>query len=185
MGTKPSKYYCYYVLLVFFTGNLSYQGVTDSAFPAHLEAKGSRYPASELLQVFHGLARVGKDSRKSLQGRPRSSECEWANSHHYTELMKVLCDGLASRPGSWHLRPELVEPSSLSDATWLTEKQARSGSFNRAWILGPSIAWQAPGSACRMWEGAQSALSFPQSFSLPLSSPPLPRELVRNPSIMD
>lgn len=29
MGTEPAKYYSYYVLLVFFTGNLSYQGVTD------------------------------------------------------------------------------------------------------------------------------------------------------------
>lgn len=99
--------------------------------------------------------------------------------------MKVLCDVLAGRPGSWHLRPELVEPSSLSDAAWLAEKQVTSGWFNSAWIFGPSIAWQAPGRACKMWEGGQSAFSFPQFFSLPLSSPPFPRELVRNPSVMD
>lgn len=112
------------------------------AFPAHLEANGGRHSASGLLQVFHGLARVGKYSRKSLQGRPGSSECYWATSHNHRELMNVLCDVQQvgrGWPGSWHLRPELVEPSSLSDAAWLQRSRRDLGHSTGPGFLDPVL----------------------------------------------
>lgn len=75
MGTGPSKYYSIGFANIFHWKHIISRCHEPFAFPAHLEAKGSRHSASGLLQVFHGLDRVSKDSRKSLQGRPRGSEC--------------------------------------------------------------------------------------------------------------
>ena len=75
MGTQPSRYYSYSGVLIFFAGNTSYQGGLDSfPLPDCLKAQVSRHPTSGLIQVFNDQARAGKDSRKTLPGRPKISE---------------------------------------------------------------------------------------------------------------